>query len=184
MELKHNLLDHPFYQSWNEGNITKEQLAGYGAAYQEFIDEMPAMWKNAVNGLNAMSDDARKVIADETSHIELWRKCFARLMPVDNHPGMSDVLEKIAALSPSAQLGVIHAFEVQQPAVAKTKKEGLLRHYGFTAEECIYFDEHMNEAEHIAFGQKLAREFADEKEFQYGFAYGAKLIYDSLDRFL
>ncbi len=184
MELKHKLLEHPFYQAWNEGAVTRDQLAQYAASYQEFINEMPVIWETAVKGLNAMSEEAREVIADESEHIEMWRKCFARLMPVDRHPGMGDVIEKIAALSPSAQLGVVHAFEVQQPAVAKTKKEGLLKHYGFTAEECLYFDEHMNEAEHIAFGQKLANEFANAEEFQYGFAYGSKLIYDSLDRFM
>lgn len=184
MELTHKLLEHPFYQKWTEGEVTTDQLAKYAASYEEFIAEMPNMWRNAIEGLGQIDATGAEVVEEEASHIELWKNCFARLMPVSEHPGMGDVVEKIASLSPSAQLGVIHAFEVQQPEVAKTKKEGLIKHYGFTNEDCRYFDEHMDEADHIAYGKQLADEKADQAEFQYGFAYGSKLIYDSLDRFM
>lgn len=184
MNLTHKLLDHPFYQAWNEGAITQEQLAKYAASYGEFITEMPHLWQNVLDQLGATDEGGQAIVKEEQEHTDLWRSCFTRLLPVDNHPGMGDVIAKIHALSPSAQLGVIHAFEVQQPEVAKTKKEGLLKHYGFTEAECKYFDEHMNEAEHIAYGQQLADEKAVQEEFQHGFAYGSKLIYDSLDRFL
>lgn len=184
MKLTHKLLDHPFYQQWTEGAVTETQLAKYAASYEEFISEIPNIWSHTLQQLQAEDLEGQHIVQEEQEHTDLWKSCFARLLPVESHPGMGDVLEKIHALSPSARLGVVHAFEVQQPEVAKTKKEGLINHYGFSEDECTYFDEHMNEEAHIAYGKRVATEKADQEAFQYGFAYGSKLIYDSLDRFL
>ena len=87
-------------------------------------------------------------------------------------------------MNPSELLGAIHSFEVQQPEVAKTKKEGLLNHYGFSEADTTYFDEHMNEAEHIEYGRKLANDFAVKSDFEKGFSRGSEIFYNALDRFL
>ena len=86
-------------------------------------------------------------------------------------------------MNPSRLLGALQAYEVQQPDVAATKKEGLIRHYGFSASDLTYFDEHQKEEAHIAYGCRLAERFADTREVDEGFAEGAELVYRSLDCF-
>jgi pyrroloquinoline quinone (PQQ) biosynthesis protein C len=135
-------------------------------------------------GLNAMDDQALAVIVDEHSHIGLWEEFESKLPHTFNYPVMNDVLDAFASMSPSELLGAIHAFEIQQPEVAKTKRAGLLEHYGFNSEEVKYFDEHLLEEEHIKFGSYLKNNAANIEEFNSGFDKGAELIYHSLDLFL
>jgi pyrroloquinoline quinone (PQQ) biosynthesis protein C len=97
---------------------------------------------------------------------------------------MRDIIEQLDGLSPDMLLGVIHAFEIQQPEVAITKKDALIEHYGFRADDLTYFDEHINEEEHIAFGQAISKVYSNQDDFNKGFIHGSKLLYDALDRYL
>lgn len=184
MELKHKLLDHPFYQAWTKGEISLEQLAKYHSSYNEFIELMPTYWQKIIDSFNENSKFAESVVKDETEHIALWQEWNSKLPKVDTFPRMNDVIEELDAMTKSELLGAIHAFEMQQPDVAVTKKEGLLCHYGYETAELKYFDEHMNEEAHIAFGRNLAKHHADEAEFQRGFDRGAELFYNALDKYL
>ncbi len=183
MKLKHKLLEHPFYKLWNKGEITKDQLSKYSYAYLELVEQIPVLWAQSVKGLNAESPDSKKVILEESSHIPMWNQ-FKSKLHCENYPSMKDVNEELSKMNPSELLGAIHSFEIQQPEVAKTKKEGLLNHYGFREEDTIYFGEHMNEAEHIEFGKSIADKYANKNDFVNGFAKGSGIFYHALDRFL
>lgn len=184
MTLKYKLLDHPFYQDWSCGKITTEQLSKYAVSYHGFIKEIPNYWQKVVLGLNAMNDEAFDVIVDEHSHISLWEEFSSKLPKVTDYPVMNDVLDAFNSMTPSELLGAIHAFEIQQPEVAKTKKAGLLEYYGYSPEEVKYFDAHLDEQEHIIFGTLLMHTSADKNEFNQGFEKGSVLLYNSLDLFL
>ncbi len=183
MNKQFRLLEHPFYQQWTKGEITRDQLSCYARSYFDLVKMMPVFWENAVKGLKAESGESDKVIKDERFHIELWRE-FMAMFEGNDHKEMEDVVEEFMSMSPSKLLGAVHAFEVQQPDVARTKAEGLVKHYGFRKDETKYFDEHLNEAAHIQFGSALAEKHADTKEFADGYAEGAKIVYHALDRFL
>ncbi|MCE1164560.1 MAG: iron-containing redox enzyme family protein [Bacteroidetes bacterium] len=183
MNQQFRLLEHPFYQQWTRGEISGEQLSCYARSYFDFIKMMPAFWEKAVNGLNAGKGQSVEVIKDERRHIELWREFMSRFEGND-HKGMEDVVNEFMSMSPSKLLGAVHAFEIQQPEVAKSKTEGLLNFYGFAEGETKYFDEHLNEAAHIQFGSRLAEEYADPEEFREGYEEGSKIVYNALDRFL
>ena len=184
MKLKYRLLDHPFYQSWSSGKVTDEQLSRYASSYLDFIREIPNYWQKCILGLNASSEQAQIIINEECSHITLWEEFASKLPDSEDYPVMNDLLNAFRDMSPSELLGAIHSFEIQQPEVAKTKMNGLIKFYGFSFEEVKYFDAHLHEDEHIKFGSKLMSEFANIKEFQHGFEVGAELIYKSLDLFL
>lgn len=184
MNLKHKLLDHPFYQAWERGEITTEQLSKYAASYNEFITMIPEFWSAVISTFDSKSDEGKKIINEETSHINLWKKWSEKLPLSIQYPQMNDEISGFANMNPSELLGAIHAFEIQQPDVARTKKDALMKHFGFDSSELIYFDEHMNEAEHIRYGDMLARNFADYSEFEKGFEKGSDIIYKSLDKFL
>ncbi len=180
MRLAHRLLDHPFYQSWQHGNVTVEQLSRYAESYAELIATMPSCWERIGRELGA---DTAAIAADEYHHIALWQWWARRLPRPERAPRLTAAIEMCRNLPAAELLGAIHAFEVQQPDVARTKRDGLLAHYGFHATDLAYFDAHIDEAEHIAFGAALARA-QDEAAVGRGFARGAEVFYHSLDAFV
>lgn len=183
MELKHKLLEHPFYQAWTMGEVTPEQLSAYHKSYTEFIEEVPKYWTKIAEAFG-QTEAAQHIIDEETAHIDLWTKWQGKLPEVNSFPRMKNVLSSFANMTPSELLGAVHAFEIQQPGVAQTKKDGLLKWYGFNEGETIYFDEHIAEEDHIQFGTMLANNFANKEEFARGFDKGAELVYNGLDLFV
>jgi pyrroloquinoline-quinone synthase len=167
------LLDHPFYQAWTRGEISPDTLAAYHKAYTAFIKRIPSWWSTAAAGAGDFSPLARTIIQEEESHIPLWEAWGKSLPPSASVTNLQSTIDAFA----------LQAFEIQQPDVARTKKEGLLQHYGFSPDVLTYFDEHQREEKHIRFGARLATR-VNEKEYKEGFTCGAELIYKSLDAFV
>jgi pyrroloquinoline-quinone synthase len=184
LTLTKKLLDHPFYQAWTEGKITNEQLSVYADAYLGLIEKIPYFWKKSVNGLGVDTPDSKEVIADEISHIPMWKNWSEKLQINGGRLNLDDLSSELERMNASELLGAIHSFEVQQPEVAKTKKDGLIKFYGFDNSELKYFDEHMNEEKHIKFGSDIVKQYANPEDFKNGFERGSELFYNGLDRFL
>ena len=185
MELQKELLEHPFYQAWNDGEVTEEQLAKYAAAYQTFMERVPTYWKRVLEGLDVDDEQGGAILEDESEHAELWSKWRRHLEQVDDAPVLSELFSGLDEMSPSELAGALHAYEVQQPEVAETKRDGLQEHYGFEAgDDLEFFEEHAeNEDDHISFGQTIRENYADTEAFDQGFARGSALVYHSLDAF-
>lgn len=176
------LLEHPFYQAWNDGEVTVEQLSEYGEAYQTFMDRVPEYWQKVIDGLGLENGD--EIVAEETEHAELWDEWNSQLPDPEEAPKLEALFEKLEGMSPLQLAGALHAYEVQQPDVAKTKKKGLVEFYGFDTDELKFFDEHIEEEdEHIAFGEYIQEKFDEDGQFDEGFEKGAEAIYHSLDAF-
>ncbi len=184
MELKYRLLNHPFYQAWENGSLSRGKMSAYADAYLEFIEEIPKFWEKVVREYEPESPFAGRIVEEETWHIGLWKLWQGKLKPSPDTPSMADTIGAFNKMSPSELLGALHSFEIQQPKVAHTKKQCLMKYYGFDEKDLRYFDEHMNEDNHINFGRMLYEKKADRKEFETGFDKGAWLIYKSLDKFL
>ncbi len=184
MELKYKLLDHPFYQAWTMGEVTFEQLSKYHKSYNDFIQLMPTYWDRINKGFNLNDADSKRIVEDETRHIGQWQMWNGNLPSTETFPKMEEVLSTFANMTPSELLGAVQAFEMQQPEVAHTKKEGLLNHYGYQAGELIYFDEHMEEEAHISYGLGLRDKYANAEEFQNGFDKASEVLYKGLDLFV
>jgi pyrroloquinoline-quinone synthase len=183
MNIQPRLLDHPFYQAWTEGKVTREQLAIYHKSYAEFIRRIPDYWQKVVDAFGQDTPLGHDVVRDEREHITLWERWGKDLTPPGAHPDMQETLDAFEEMTPSQLLGALQAFEMQQPEVARTKKEGLIQFYGYREKDLIYFDEHQMEEGHIAYGKWLAESFADQAEYRDGFTRGAELVYHSLDNF-
>jgi pyrroloquinoline-quinone synthase len=186
MELPKELLNHPFYQAWNDGDVTVTQLSKYAAAYQTFMNRVPDYWKRVIDGLDINHEQADELLDEESDHATLWSEWCNQLPESDDVPAMNNLFDGLDEMSPSALAGALHAYETQQPEVAETKRTGLKKHYGFSSDDNLdFFDEHVeNEEEHIAFGKKIRNEYADTEEFDRGFRQGAQLVYNSLDNFV
>ncbi len=181
---KYRLLEHPFYQAWNEGRITLDKLSEYGNSYLQIIEKMPIWWSKVLLQYNLHNTVLNNIVEEEKSHINLWIQWLDKLPKVANFPTMDDIIEKIESLESSELLGAIHSFELQQPEVARLKKEILINYYNFEAQDLKYFDEHIKEEEHINTALYLYEEYADKEKFSIGLGKGYQIFYTALDKFI
>jgi len=122
---EHDLSQHPFYRAWSEGSLPIQTLALYAAEYGEFIGTVPTGWR-------AMGETG--IAATEEEHARLWAEFASSLGEPVRTPTVPAVAELCATLdrmagSPECALGALYAFEAQQPQVARSKLDGLKRHY-------------------------------------------------------
>ena len=136
---KRNLLDHPFYQAWSAGTLPVEALRTYAREYGAFIGLLPNAWETLRNSETAL---------EEREHAELWESFAAAL---DTNVSGKAELSAVQALTASAArlfsdpisaAGALYAFEVQQPATAQSKLDGLKAHYHLPSGVEPYFEIH------------------------------------------
>jgi pyrroloquinoline-quinone synthase len=159
------LLDHPFYQRWSAGRLERSELAGYASQYRAFEAALPAVL-HAVHGRLAAegrTDAAALVarnLADELEHPEPHLALFDRFAdsvrdgrPADE-PGpaavaLVDTYEGLAEESAVAALAGLAAYEVQAPAIARSKADGLRLLYGIDGSGTAFWDVHADmDADH------------------------------------
>ncbi len=133
-----NLLEHPFYQAWSAGTLPVDALRDYAREYGAFIRELPLGW-------HIQNDEETE--HEEVEHIELWEQ-FANALNTQigeaERPAVRTLIETTRRLfsDPATALGALYAFEVQQPATAQSKLEGLVTHYSLPEGVRPYFEVH------------------------------------------
>ena len=149
-----NVLEHPFYQRWSAGELTKHELAHYAGEYHHAVVALAAASQNCAELVDPqLEKDLRKDLdahaREEQSHIALWED-FTRAVggetAHDPNPqtlqcarewvgdGERPLLDSLVAL---------YAIESGQPAIAATKRAGLKAHYGIDeGPATAYFDLH------------------------------------------
>jgi pyrroloquinoline-quinone synthase len=139
------ILNHPWYQKWECGELSKESLATYAGEYFWQVANFPRYLSALHSQLDSLED--RQVVlgnlAEEENkaqpHPELWLD-FAESLGLDRAqvkagaPGAAAaaLVNEFHALSRAGQaeaLGAIWAYEAQVPEVAKFKQAALRAHY-------------------------------------------------------
>ncbi|MGA9342596.1 MAG: CADD family putative folate metabolism protein [Rhodanobacteraceae bacterium] len=152
-----SLLKHPFYLAWTAGTLTREDLAHYARQYYAQEARFPR-YVSAVHSncpeLNVRQSLVENLVHEESgpqNHPELWL-AFAGAVgasreSVENaelEAGTEKCLSTFDRLSRSdwrCGLASLYAYESQQPAVAKTKIEGLKGNYGLDTQAALGFFE-------------------------------------------
>ena len=122
-----NLLEHPFYQRWERGELSREDLAFYAGEYRHAVV--------ALAGAAAATGDAEHA-REEAAHVALWDEFAAALdAPLDREPNAETrscaaACHRDDALDPRA---VLYAVESAQPPISSTKLTGLVEHDGVAA---------------------------------------------------
>jgi pyrroloquinoline-quinone synthase len=118
-----NVLEHPFYTRWEQGELTREELAHYAGEY-----------RHAVVALARAARTARLHADEEASHIALWDD-FASALGTDAHEPLPETrccaTAWAAADDELGAAAILYAIEAGQPAISETKLRGLVEHYGF-----------------------------------------------------
>jgi pyrroloquinoline-quinone synthase len=157
---RYDLLQHPFYQAWSKGELTRDELREYASEYWHHVSAFPTY----LSALHARLEDAplrRTVLenlADEEGlpagrpHSDLWMD-FAAGMGADDASVRNRALQpETSALiahfhvamqgAPSSALAALYSYESRVPAIARTKAEGLKQHYGADMATSRYFALH------------------------------------------
>ena len=157
---QYNLLQHPFYLAWNEGRLTKEQMAVYATGYGSFIQLISKGWQVA----------GEQVIAkEEEEHYELWKNFAGSLEAKNLEATISQVDELVGSVkncfgSYAGALGALYAFEAQQPAAATSKLEGLKKHYSNWHADETYFTIHRSDFEEPALLEQKINSLSKEEK--------------------
>jgi pyrroloquinoline-quinone synthase len=154
-----SLLNHPFYQDWQAGKLSRQSLQLYAAQYYRHVEAFP----KHLRVLAARTEGPLRAIVLENlaeeedpslPHPKLWRD-FAAALGVNEEditccpalPGTQAVVEtfrEIVGDRPVAEcVAALYAYEAQVPEIAATKIEGLKKFYGIDSPKSIaYFAVH------------------------------------------
>ena len=164
---EHSLLNHPFYQAWSDGKLTRESLTGYSKEYYQLVKAVPIFMTQLMNHIPSTSyDELNFHQQEEFSHIGMWER-FASGLGVSrndllNYNGLYKTNHAISGmyqLMGSLESGAVamYALEKEIPKISQIKLEGLAEFYGLTSEDVTkYFKEHMEaDIRHTASWKKL-----------------------------
>ena len=180
---KHHLLNHPFYESWNAGELSHETIQEYAAQYFQHVSLFPR-YLSAIHS-NCDEIKVRQLLLEnlvdeeegDENHPELWMR-FAEGMgnsreKVNNTTLLKetrDLVNTFMALSKSDKyhigLAALYCYESMQPEISETKKEGLQKFYNIEDEDTLkFFTVHMHADKwHRKIVRKLLVEAGKSKE--------------------
>ena len=162
-----SLLKHPFYQSWSDGKLTREALAGYSKEYYQLVKAVPIFMTQLMDQVpSSLHDELDFHQQEEFSHIGMWER-FASglgvsrndLLDYDGLYKTNHAISGMHHLMGSLESGAtaMYAFEKEIPKISQIKLEGLAEFYGLTSEDVTeYFKVHMEaDIRHTASWKKL-----------------------------
>ena len=170
-----SLLKHPFYQSWSDGKLTREALAGYSKEYYQLVKAVPIFMTQLLDHVpSSLYDELDFHQQEEFSHIGMWER-FASGLGVSrndllNYNGLYKTNHAISGmhqLMGSLEIGAVtmYALEKEIPKISQIKLEGLAEFYGLTSEDVIkYFKEHTEaDIRHTESWKKLINSVTSEE---------------------
>ena len=162
-----SLLKHPFYQTWSDGKLTPEALAGYSKEYYQLVKAVPKFMEPLIKEApEIMKGELYSNHQEETSHIELWER-FASAMGIShdeliNYEGLKKTNQAVSELSSTmtsfeSGSAAMYAFEKEIPKISQIKLDGLAEFYGLTSENATeYFKQHIEaDIRHAISWQKI-----------------------------
>jgi pyrroloquinoline-quinone synthase len=148
------LLDHPYYQSWQEGLLSMGDLAEYAEQYRYFERCLPGVLETVSESL-AQGTAKRLVdqnLRDESGvprpHVDLFEGFAAAVgarrdvAPTPATRALVALYEEAASSGAAAALAVIGTYEIQASEVARTKAASLRAHYAMSGSGTEFWDVH------------------------------------------
>jgi pyrroloquinoline-quinone synthase len=157
-----NVLEHPFYERWSDGGLTRDDLARYAGQYRHAVVALAQAAGRAAHAAGGDQVGLAVHAGEEAAHVALW-DAFAGAAgtggPQPAEPETAACAEVWAGDGRDllGHLVALYAIESAQPAISVVKADGLREHYGFAAGPgTAYFDLHAElDREHAAEGREL-----------------------------
>ena len=157
-----NVLEHPFYQRWSAGELTREELADYSGQYRYATEAIARMSADIATAAPAAERNGLKNHArEEAEHVAVGGGFVEAVGGTVGATPNAETLECVETWTKEdgfgRQLARLYAVESGQPEISKTKTEGLSEHYEIVdAPGNLYFTIHENmDVHHAEEGRKL-----------------------------
>jgi len=153
---QHKMLNHPFYQTWTMGKLTREALREYAKQYYHFVQAFPTL-VSATHAntpqLSVRQELLENLIEEERgagNHPGLWVK-FAQSLGVSEVeaagtemlPETREAIDTLRSITRDGSylegVAALYAYESQIPEVAKVKIDGLKQFYGIDDATALSF---------------------------------------------
>src|SRR5947207_11710690 len=152
-------LQHPFYNAWQRGELTSDQVATYSRVYYPHVAAFPRYLKNAINCASdsviksALEQNLDDELTNPAPHPELWldfaaaagqeRQALKCAEPVPKTADSIATFDRLTNRDIASGLAALYAYESQQPEVATEKLRGLRDCYGIHRPQALsYFAVH------------------------------------------
>jgi len=158
-----NVLEHPFYERWSAGALSRDDLARYAGQYRHAVVALAEAADRAAHAAGE-AEFARLAAhaGEEAAHVSLWDDFAAAAGSDGPQPAAPETAACADAWAGPGRdllghLVALYAVESAQPAISRVKADGLRAHYGFPAGPATaYFDLHAErDVEHAAEGRDL-----------------------------
>jgi pyrroloquinoline quinone (PQQ) biosynthesis protein C len=160
-----DLLTHPFYVRWQRGEVSIGELQAYAGQYRHFEAAFPGYLRDiaAQVELDSARDVVLRNLEDEAggpvTHVELFEDFALAIDAPAAAPAepatqrLLDTYAELVAGGPAAGLAAVVAYEIQFPAVAATKADGLRRDHGLDSAGTAFWDLHSElDGDHARWG--------------------------------
>ena len=177
-----SLLKHPFYQTWSDGKLTQEALAGYSKEYFQLVKAVPSFMtpiiEKAPEGVVAELIENQQ---EESDHIRPWIDFAGELGILEDeltsYTGLAKTRKAVTELGElmnTFEGGAVamYAFEKEIPKISQVKLEGLAEFYGISSEQATeYFRLHTEaDIRHAASWRKAIENSSSKNEELFGIA--------------
>ena len=160
-----NLLKHPFYQDWQAGKLSREELQLYASQYYRHIEAFPKHLRVlAARTEGPIRNIVLENLVEEENparpHPKLWCD-FAAALGVSEEditccpalPAAQTIVgtfrEIVGDRTVAEAVAALYAYESQVPEIAATKIAGLKKFYGVESSEGLAYFELHEEADKI-----------------------------------
>lgn len=164
-----NVLEHPFYQRWSAGELSRDEIAHYSGQYGHAVRAIAEL-SGALAEAAPDGAELRGHAREEAAHVAIWdgfTDAIGGSVDADPTPQTADCVHAWTAdAGLLAGLARMYAIESGQPEISRTKLAGLRDHYGLDGGEGTrYFELHQQrDLEHAAQGRILIEELAGPGE--------------------
>ena len=176
-----NLLEHPFYQAWQRGELTQEHLRGYAGQYWHHVLAFP-QYVSAAHAICPDQSDRQELLENlieedrgDENHPELWlrfaegvgaaRDDVKNAAPLDGTERLVSTFRDATMHRSFAEAcAALYVYESQVPEVAKTKIAGLKAFYGKDDPRTLqFFEVHIGADEwHSQVGAEMVRRHTND----------------------
>jgi pyrroloquinoline-quinone synthase len=171
-----NLLTHPFYRAWQNGELTLDDLRCYAAQYYHHVLAFP-QYVSAAHAICPTQSERQELLENlieeergDENHPELWlrfgegvgiaRDNVENAAPLPETQRLVDLFREATSRRSFAEAcAALYVYESQVPEIAKTKIAGLKQCYGLDDPRSLqFFEVHIGADEiHSAVGAGMVR---------------------------
>jgi pyrroloquinoline-quinone synthase len=166
-----NVLEHPFYQRWSAGELSGEELALYSGQYRHAAAALARLCADVADSApESERSELRRHAEEEQAHIALWDGFVEAVGGEVAAEPTAETQECVDAWTAGdarvSKLVRLYAIESGQPAISRTKREGLAAHYGIgDGPGNEYFRVHEEaDVDHAAEGRSLIEAHLSEAD--------------------